>query len=374
MKKLKVLFCIFAFISILLLSCNNNSNKEISIKPKTTEIKGDLSDYFEVVDKEYKIPIKESSFEQQIAVEIKRKDKDFPFDTDKINPFGTSGGEEYHVGFGIEFLGENGPVQINNATEGGLGGPYSDKDVSGLFLLKKSETGYIRWTVNKTEGIKTFQITSALQKEDGTSLSTTSANPREFKGSVNNSYPIEMSLNFETRNVSGKYFYVKQKINIDLKGNVDNSNNLILKEHDIKGALTGTFNGKLEDNVYSGNWTNPNETKSYPFSVSEQNPSFTTSENIETESNQLKNTNKSNTNWDKMIDDYDSYVTEYVKFYKKIQKGDNSVMTDYSTMMEKATSLQTSLAKAQTDNSLTGKQAARMLKIQAKMLKGIQPN
>jgi hypothetical protein len=95
-----------------------------------------LGDYFEVIEKDYKIPVGGSSFDQLISVEVKRKDKDFPFNVDKVKPYGTNGGEEYHAGFGIELLGNNGPVQVNNATEGGMGGTYSREDVTSLFKLK----------------------------------------------------------------------------------------------------------------------------------------------------------------------------------------------------------------------------------------------
>lgn len=368
MTKTTRLLTLFLFISTcLLLGCSNK--KDISLKPKSTQIKGDLGDYFEVVDKEYKIPIAKNYLEQLISVEVKRKDKDFPFDSDKINPFGTNGEEQYHVGFGIELLGDNGLIQVNSATEGGLSGTYSSEDITSLFKLKKGESGYIRWTVNKTEDIKTFQLTSALKKESGTSTSATNSE-RNFKGNINNSYPIEMSLNFENTNISGTYFYTKQKSNIDLKGSANENGNLILKEYDKNGALTGTFNGKLVGSNYSGNWTNSNETKNYPFSVSEISTSSTLS--MESKVEDVVENNNTATNWDKMLDDYDNYVTEYIKFYKKAQKGDNSAITEYSSMMEKAVSLQSSLKNAQNDKSLSGTQAARMLKIQAKMLEGIQ--
>lgn len=179
----KTLLASILFVATLT-SCGNKENKEegkeITVKAKATQIKGDLGDYFEVVDKEYKIPVKETSSGQLITVELKRKDKDFPFSTDKLNQFGTNGGEEYHVGFGIELLGDNGPVQVNSATEGGMSGTYSSEDVPSLFKLKKGETGFVRWSVNNTEGIKTFQLTSALQKEDGSkSVSSSSSNEQE---------------------------------------------------------------------------------------------------------------------------------------------------------------------------------------------------
>lgn len=77
-------------------------------------------------------------------------------------------------------------------------------------------------------------------------------------------------------------------------------------------------------------------------------------------------------NYDKMLDDYDEYVTEYVKFYKKAMKGDQSAMSDYPAMMEKAANLQESMEKAQSNNQLSSSQIARMTKIQAKMLQAMQ--
>lgn len=71
--------------------------------------------------------------------------------------------------------------------------------------------------------------------------------------------------------------------------------------------------------------------------------------------------------WDEMLDDYDEYVDEYIKFYKKAMKGDNSAMSEYPTIMEKATALQTSMAKAQRKNELSRTQIQRMMKIQTKM-------
>jgi len=79
-----------------------------------------------------------------------------------------------------------------------------------------------------------------------------------------------------------------------------------------------------------------------------------------------------NDNWDKMLDDYDAYVIEYVKLYKKALKGDNSALAEYPAIMEKATNLQQSMDKAKDDSKLTGEQIARMLKIQAKMVEGMK--
>ena len=87
-KSIQILFFSTLFFAI---SCNEKKN--ISVKPETTSIKGDLGEYFEVVQKDYVIPIDENSLKQLISVELKRTDKDFSFKTDKLNPYGTNGDE-----------------------------------------------------------------------------------------------------------------------------------------------------------------------------------------------------------------------------------------------------------------------------------------
>jgi hypothetical protein len=173
---MKINFTNVAFallLPILFISCGDSKKEKIedvTVKPKTISLKGDLKDYYEIVDRDYIIKTEEDSYNNQgmITVEIKRNEKDFDFKTDNINPFGTNGSEDYHVGFGIEIFDESGPSVIKSATQGGMGGVYSSDDVKGLIHLGKGESGYIRWTVSgdKMKGLINFQITSALKKED----------------------------------------------------------------------------------------------------------------------------------------------------------------------------------------------------------------
>lgn len=72
-------------------------------------------------------------------------------------------------------------------------------------------------------------------------------------------------------------------------------------------------------------------------------------------------------NYDKMLDDYDEYMTEYIKFYKKAMKGDTNAMTEYAAIMGKMTELQESMEEAKGTNQITPEQIDRMLKIQTKM-------
>lgn len=76
---------------------------------------------------------------------------------------------------------------------------------------------------------------------------------------------------------------------------------------------------------------------------------------------------QSSNNWDSTLDEYESFVDQYIKFYKKAQSGDMSAMSEYAECLEKAQSLQSKLENAKSD--LTPAQAARLAKIGAKLAK-----
>jgi len=75
-------------------------------------------------------------------------------------------------------------------------------------------------------------------------------------------------------------------------------------------------------------------------------------------------------NWDQMLNDYEEYVNEYLKFYKKAIAGDMSALSEYQELLDKATALETSMTAAQNDDKLSAAQISRLMKIQTKMLQG----
>lgn len=69
--------------------------------------------------------------------------------------------------------------------------------------------------------------------------------------------------------------------------------------------------------------------------------------------------------WDKILDEYESYCTKLAAAAKKAKAGDVSVMAEYASLLESAESLQKKLENA--SSSLSVAQATRMNKIAAKM-------
>jgi hypothetical protein len=72
--------------------------------------------------------------------------------------------------------------------------------------------------------------------------------------------------------------------------------------------------------------------------------------------------------WDKLLNDYEKYVDQYLKILAKANKGDMSALSDVQSLLSKAENLETSLSNANEENSLSTKQINRMIAIQEKMI------
>ena len=70
--------------------------------------------------------------------------------------------------------------------------------------------------------------------------------------------------------------------------------------------------------------------------------------------------------WDKILDEYESFVDKYIKLVKKAANGDMSAITEYASCLEQAEILSKKLEKAK--SNLTSKQTSRFAKIQSKLL------
>ena len=75
-----------------------------------------------------------------------------------------------------------------------------------------------------------------------------------------------------------------------------------------------------------------------------------------------------NNKWDKCLDDYENYLKEYIKHYKKSLKGNLVSLSKYPYMKAKAEALCEKLNNVQNKALLTEKQQKRISKIQTKML------
>lgn len=174
-----------AIVAICLASCggkqNSEETEEIVLTPETTQIKGDLGDYFEVVEKEYTVTNEYGR--SMVSIEVKRTDTDYSFDLKGVEPYGTYGqGVTGNAGFGIEILDENGNVIEKEAATGGM---YSNDDMKEALKLKAGETATVRWTFRFDSDKKPakFRLTSAYEEVDSSDWDSSSSSSSDDESS-----------------------------------------------------------------------------------------------------------------------------------------------------------------------------------------------
>lgn len=185
MKKEFILSVAFIAAAVIITSCSEKKEEKAVLTPETTHIKGDLADYFEVVDKEYTIT---DGWGNMVSIEVKRTDVDYTFDLKGVEPYGTYGqGVAAHAGFGIEILDENGNViEKTAATASGLGGMYSSDDMKEALRLKAGETSTVRWSFHfdGDEKPAKFRLTSAYETVDSSSWDSDSSTSNDDESSL----------------------------------------------------------------------------------------------------------------------------------------------------------------------------------------------
>ena len=116
-----------------------------------------------------------------------------------------------------------------------------------------------------------------------------------FRGSIGSALGLQMKLIRAGEKLSGSYYYQKVGQKIDLRGNIDQTNNLVLEEFDPSGKQTGVFKGLWttdEDGLINlaGNWTRPDGQSKTAFSLHQEPIEFTGP--VEIAGKQIKENNK----------------------------------------------------------------------------------
>ena len=160
-----------AFCSIMLVSCSKPM--DITLTPKSTQVKGELKEYFTVVDKNYIVKYDKDSYPKykEITIELQRTGVPFAFNKKGIEPVGHSGaGVLGNFGIGIKIYdADNNIIKSVSPTADGLSGVYSSDDLKNLLILEENETGIVRWTSYEFQDLDiddknfTFEISSSLE-------------------------------------------------------------------------------------------------------------------------------------------------------------------------------------------------------------------
>ena len=75
------------------------------------------------------------------------------------------------------------------------------------------------------------------------------------------------------------------------------------------------------------------------------------------------------TDWNKLLDEYEQYVDQYIKTYKKAMNGDMTAMVEYAKLLKKAQNLSDKIEKAK--GEISDSQLQRYIKIAKKLSKAL---
>jgi hypothetical protein len=90
----------------------------------------------------------------------------------------------------------------------------------------------------------------------------------DYKGTISNNLPVQMSIYPLEKDIVGAYFYESQKKEIKLKGKAG-AKDIVLYEYDETGKNTGIFKGSMNTvDKIEGTWTSADNKISYPFILS----------------------------------------------------------------------------------------------------------
>lgn len=175
----KVKFSVITLLTLLfIVSCGNKKGTgesgKIVMKPSEVEVSGDLEGCFIVVEREYKASGDWAN--GIITVEIERTDNDLPFELGdrELCSFSTQLFKpNVQVGFGIEFLDEDGNIVDKVSADGsGFSGSFSPDEAVSLCKLKSNKKGTIRFSVDDSaKEAVSFRITSAYKENEGSESS-----------------------------------------------------------------------------------------------------------------------------------------------------------------------------------------------------------
>ena len=137
--------------------------------------------------------------------------------------------------------------------------------------------------------------TTTTEQQSAAGGVTPATEVKYFRGSIGSALGLQMKLIREGEKLMGSYYYQRIGQKIDLRGNVDPTNNLTLEEFDASGKQTGVFKGLWsvnEDGLIdiAGNWTRPDGDKKTAFSLHQEPIEF--SGPVEIAGKQIKETNK----------------------------------------------------------------------------------
>jgi len=201
MKKVMTIFGAILFASIIFTSCGGGKQADIEIKSKSTDLEGDLSDYFTVVEGSYKLVQGEEYtdfsndppkgiYYYTVKVQIKRTDMEFDFDAVDLESRG-------YLSLVCDLFDAAGTPVINADREGMRTQGRNSEDKA-MVSLKPGKTGWAIFTFLGTKEemntITTLEVCSNVNMETAESVSSYPSTSENTESSSSSSVDCEQFI------------------------------------------------------------------------------------------------------------------------------------------------------------------------------------
>jgi flagellum-specific peptidoglycan hydrolase FlgJ len=186
MKNVMTILGAILFATTILTSCGGGEKKpnEINLKPISSSIKGELSEYFNIVEGTYKLTGDDKysgTDNYQLKVQFSRTDKAFDFDVNSV--LNIVGGFALYC----DLLDEQ-TAPVIQADRGGMITQGSSDGIESLASLKSGETGWVTYHFSGSpeviEKIKSFSVDSKSGKDLQRVSSSTSSESTDNSSST----------------------------------------------------------------------------------------------------------------------------------------------------------------------------------------------
>jgi len=247
------------------------------------------------------------------------------------------------------------PKKINLIFEKQLNGGLSDffEVTNAIVKIKMDDDGYV----------DDMLINIELQRTDN-KLTFDGSNVGHLALSNWGQYPFAIEFSVDLLDGDG----VPIETNFDKGSNVDSELSLLTLPLGEKKWIQYdlNYNWALDiDEVIEIKSIKVNSKLTNVNKIDSSNDGYSTYSN----DNYSKNESVSNEDWDAVLNSYESYIDQYIKLMKKAVNGDVSAITEYASMMEKATDLSEKMSNA--GNNLTSTQMSKFIKLQTKLANSV---
>jgi hypothetical protein len=201
MKKIMTIFGAIIFASVVLTSCGGGKQADIEIKSKSTDVKGDLSDYFTVVEGSYKLVQGEEYtdysndppkgvYNYSVKVQIKRTDTEFDFNAVDLESRG-------YLSLVCDLFDAAGTPVITADREGMRTQGRNSEDKA-MVSLKPGESGWAIFAfIGKKEEINkitTLEVCSNVNMDQAESVSSSSSESENTESSSSSSVDCDQFI------------------------------------------------------------------------------------------------------------------------------------------------------------------------------------